>query len=79
MPTSAQDNPGRLVFLFDAKLVLGSVTSESIKLIDELQSDIKAQKRFTLQLASLGINYMDGEDANNNGGDELRGRVQYVF
>ncbi|MAM59962.1 MAG: ATPase [Maritimibacter sp.] len=27
----------------------------------------------------LGISYMDGEDVNNNGGDELRGRVQYAF
>jgi hypothetical protein len=48
LPTSTQDNPGRLVFLFDAKLVLGSVTSESIKLIDELQSDIKGSKAIYL-------------------------------
>ena len=53
MPTSAQDNPGRLVFLFDAKLVLGSVTSESIKLIDELQSDIKGSKAIYLTVGHL--------------------------
>lgn len=69
---------GRLVFLSDAKLVLGSLKADNIHIIDELQSNIKDSKAIYLSIGqsdsdpNLEVAVVWGQDR------DISGKGQYT-